>query len=175
MRWGARIVGAALLVGAVVFVAQGANRPPDPSFRRAGAARTPVSGFGSVSYTISRHPAAVRCALLAETEAQRSQGLMGRRDLAGHDGMIFRFPANVAPEVGAFYMKDTPLPLSIAWFDESGAFVSSADMEPCLGRPDCPLYRAARAYRFALEVPKGQLERLGVGEGSQLVVGGPCT
>jgi uncharacterized membrane protein (UPF0127 family) len=96
---------------------------------------------------------------------------MGRKDLGGYDGMIFVFQEDTT---GSFYMLNTPLPLSIAWFDSSGQFVSATDMEPCLTGPDCPLYSAVRPYRFALEVPKGGLAGLGIGPGSTIEIGGQC-
>jgi uncharacterized membrane protein (UPF0127 family) len=130
-----------------------------------------VAGFGEIAYTV-RGISAVRCALLADTEPQRQQGLMNRTDLAGHDGMLFRFPADTTV---SFYMKDTLLPLSIAWFGADGRFVSATDMDPCLGRGDnCPLYPAARPYRYALEVPRGGLAGLGIGPGSTLTLKGAC-
>ena len=77
---------------------------------------------------------------------------------------------------GGFWMRDTIVPLSIAWFDAEGAFVSSTDMAPCPDdEPDCPIYEPAGPYRFALEVPQGDLDELGVGPGSRLALGGPCT
>jgi len=139
----------------------------------ANGARAPVPGFGEVAYRISAMPSALRCALLAETAQQRAQGLMNRRDLAGYDGMLFDFasPVNVG-----FWMKDTPLPLSIAYFDGDGRFVSAVDMAPCLGRGNnCPSYPASGPFRYALEVAQGGLGALGVGPGAVLTTAGPCS
>ena len=85
--------------------------------------------------------------------------------------MIFRFPA---PTTSAFFMRNTPLPLSIAWFDASGRLAGSADMAPCPDRPDCRLYAPDRPYLTALEVTQGGLKALGVGTGSSIAVGGAC-
>ncbi len=160
------------MLAVVVILALGANQPADPYLvdERAPA---PVEGFGQIAFRVegAGGSAAEHCALLAETAEQRSRGLMNRTDLAGHDAMIFRFEEDTT---GAFWMKDTPLPLSIAWFDSSGTFVSSTDMEPCLNQPSCPTYSATGPYRLALEVPQGELPALGVGPGSRLVVEGPC-
>lgn len=129
-------------------------------------------GFGRVSFSI--HAAggpltpAQRCALMATAEAQRQRGLMGARSLDGFTGMLFRFEQDTQT---GFYMKETPMPLSIAWFDAAGGFVGSTDMEPCLGQLSCPSYYAPRPYRFALEVPAGGLTELGAGPGSHLAVG----
>ena len=164
--------GALGAVVVVAIVALGASQPADP-YLVDPAAPAPVEGFGQIAFRVEgpTDSAAKRCALLAETAEQRSRGLMHRTDLAGHDGMIFRFEADTS---GSFWMKDTPLPLSIAWFDSSGTYVSSTDMEPCLNQPSCPTYSAAGPYRFALEVPQGELPALGVGPGSRLVVEGAC-
>ena len=137
------------------------------------------AGFATTSFRVVPHgtPAgetgatARRCALLAETAQQRQRGLMGARSLEGHDGMIFRFEADTS---GGFWMKDTPMPLSIAWFTATGELVGRADMDPCLDRPSCPTYAPPGPYRFALEVPRGGLGALGVEPGARLVVGGPC-
>lgn len=96
---------------------------------------------------------------------------MNRTDLAGYDGMLFQFGQ---PTTVEFYMKNTLIPLSIAWFDASGHFVSSTDMTPCRTQDNCQLYAAVSAYTDALEVSEGGLGRLGIGTGSSLTVGGGC-
>jgi uncharacterized membrane protein (UPF0127 family) len=128
-----------------------------------------VSGFKTVAFTISGRRG---CALLAQTEAERGIGLMNRRDLAGYDAMIFLWPA---PTTEAFYMKDTLIPLSIAWFDQSTHFVSETDMAPCPPAVvSCPLFSAAAPYTVAVEVPEGGLPGLGIGPGSSITLGGAC-
>lgn len=178
LRWA---ILALLVAGGVAFIARGADNPPDPTLSPDSTIklqRTPFGNFGEVAFRVESGPsapaaraAAVRCALLAATEQQQERGLMGRTDIGGYDGMIFQFAADTTV---AFYMKDTPLPLSIAWFDRDGGFVSTTDMPPCIDRPTCPTYSATRPYRYALEVPQGALPRLGIGPGSTLVVGGSC-
>lgn len=176
------LVALVLVSGVGALLAVGANGPPDPRLAPAGASAPSSDGaaveFGEVAFRVT--PAAgaglpatgERCALLAETEAQRQRGLMGRRDLGGYDAMIFRFGADTT---GTFYMRNVPMPLSIAWFDAGGRLVSTADMEPCPDQDGCPQYSAAGPYRFAVEVEKGGLSRLGIGEGSVLSVGGDCS
>jgi hypothetical protein len=133
-------------------------------------------GFRVITITVTRPDGTVEqhCVWLADDEASRERGLMGVSDsgLGGRPGMLFRFPADTTT---AFWMKDTLLPLSIAWFDADGAFVSSTDMPPCpAGTGTCPSYPAARPYRLALEVPLGGLEPLGLETGSSLRAGGAC-
>jgi uncharacterized membrane protein (UPF0127 family) len=157
-----------LIAGGVAFITIGADKPTDPYLV---TTREPITGFGEIAYRVNRSPDATRCALLAQTASQQAKGLMGQTDLAGFDGMLFVFPTDTTQ---TFWMKDTPLPLSIAWFDSAGRFVSSADMEPCLDKPECPSYSAAAPYRYALEVPTGGLGELGIGPGAVVSVGGPC-
>ena len=94
-------------------------------------------------------------------------------DLAGFSGMLFRWPS---PATETFWMRNTRIPLSIAFFDSTGRFVSAADMQPC---PDsvteCPLTSAAAPYTGAIEAPLGGLSALGAVSGSVLAVGAPCS
>jgi uncharacterized membrane protein (UPF0127 family) len=166
LRW---TIAGLVVVAGVVLLLTGANRPPDPVLREGGRGR--VEGFGQIAFRVDKMASARRCALLAQNSEQRSKGLMGRTDLAGYDGMLFVFEEDTR---GAFYMLNTPLPLSIAWFDSDGRFVSATDMEPCLSGPDCPLYHATGPYRYALEVPQGGLAGLGIEPGSRIEIGGDC-
>ena len=84
---------------------------------------------------------------LALTEAARSRGLMNRAQ-APTDGMLFVFPHATN---GGFWMKDTLVPLTVIFFDASGARVRRVAMTPCRRDP-CPVYVPGRAYRFALEL-----------------------
>jgi uncharacterized membrane protein (UPF0127 family) len=87
--------------------------------------------------------------------------------------MVFLFPADTS---SGFWMKDTRLPLSIAWYAVDGSLVSTADMDPCPeGVTDCPITTAAGRYRFAVEVPQGGLGRLGLVEGSTISLSSTCT
>jgi uncharacterized membrane protein (UPF0127 family) len=180
LRWA---IAGLLAVAGVAFLAVGANGPADPTLKPAEGQvslnRTPFGDFGEIGFRIEGttsggSPAqalAVRCALLAETPQQQARGLMERRDLGGYDGMLFRFSSDT--DTG-FWMKDTPLPLSIAFFDAAGQFVSTADMAPCIHQPSCPSYAPDRPYRYALEVPQGALPRLAIGPGTRLVTTGAC-
>ena len=127
------------------------------------AGRTPLRGFGEVAVTIVSGDGKVchECLMSAFSAAQRERGLMEVEDptLGGYDGMLFEFPTEVR---GSFWMRRTPLPLSIAYFDEDGRLVSTADMAPCGDSSDCPTYPAKDQFAYALEVPQGMLEELGV-------------
>ena len=89
---------------------------------------------------------------------------MGVTDLGAPAGMAFVFRESVD---GAFFMFDTPIPLSIAWFATDGAFVSTTDMEPCAtAAADCERYRAGGEFQLAIEVFAGDLTDVGLGPGS---------
>jgi uncharacterized protein len=105
--------------------------------------------------------------LVARTAEQRTQGMMGVLDLGGYAGMVFVFEEDT--EAG-FWMRDTSMPLSIAFLTFGGRVVSTADMEPCLNSDECPRYLPAGPYRRAFEVPQGQFESLGVSAGSVLIL-----
>jgi uncharacterized membrane protein (UPF0127 family) len=154
---------------------------PDTSVPTASN-RTTLAGFGAVAATVRTRDADDRtglsaaralCLLLARSAGQRQQGLMHvtDRSLGGHDGMLFSFPEETS---GTFWMRNTPMPLSIAFFDTDGVLVSTTDMAPCGDSSSCPAYAADGPYRYALEVPKGRLTALGVTDGASLEVGGRC-
>ncbi len=114
------------------------------------------------------------CVWLAATAAEQEQGLQGVTDptLGGLAGMAFSFPSDTDVP---FWMKNTPLPLSLAWFDADGGFVASTDMQPCpVGTRRCPTYSAGGTYRTAIEVPLGRDRELGFVNGSRVLVGGAC-
>jgi uncharacterized membrane protein (UPF0127 family) len=133
-------------------------------------------GFATVGAEITAADGSVCtvCLWAAATPEDRARGLMGVTDLGGADGMAFLYDA---PTEGDFWMRDTPTPLSIAFFAADGAFVSASDMVPCLAGPaaDCPRYGAAGPYTTAIEVFAGDLAGLGIAAGSRLeLVGAPC-
>ena len=102
----------------------------------------------------------------ARTPAQRAQGLMGRRTLAPRAGMTFEYES---PSTGAFWMKNTLIPLDIAFYDGRGRILRILTMQPCRVAA-CPLYDPKVAYRGALEVNAGSFRRWGVGRGDRIVV-----
>jgi uncharacterized protein len=98
---------------------------------------------------------------IAETPEQQSLGLMHRRRLAPNAGMVFVFDG---PTGSGFWMKNTLIPLAIAFFDARGRIVRIMTMEPCRADP-CPVYSPGVLYRGALEVNRGTFGRLGIGRG----------
>ena len=105
---------------------------------------------------------------LATTPRSRERGLMDRTDLPENEGMLFVFP--VAEHL-SFWMKDTLIPLDIAYFDAGGRFVSGATMTPCPPMTPCPTYPSAAPALYALEVREGSLAQWGVAEGWMVETG----
>ena len=98
----------------------------------------------------------------------RRRGLMHRKSLPPMTGMIFRFPE---PHRGGFYMKNTLIPLSIAFYDGDGRVLAVLDMPPCTADP-CPTYDPEVTYNGALEVNRGFFERIGLEKGWRIEVPG---
>jgi uncharacterized protein len=89
---------------------------------------------------------------VADTPESRVKGLMGRTHLAPNTGMLFVFEE---PQPLAFWMKDTVIPLSIAFFDDKKQLIETLDM-PVLRESDGPprLFKSSRPALYALEVPQ---------------------
>ena len=102
----------------------------------------------------------------AETPEQHSLGLMHRTSLPEDEGMVFLF---FQERTGGFWMKNTLIPLSIAFFDDKGRIVSILDMEPCEADP-CEIYDPGVGYSGALEVNQGAFDRWHVSEGDRITV-----
>jgi uncharacterized membrane protein (UPF0127 family) len=157
------VVGVAVVVTIVLLARRDSGSGPGSA-----TAPTRLDDFGETHVTVSSPGDTLAwCMLLAETEAQRNRGLMEVTDptLGGHDGMLFRFDADTNDR---FYMRNTPMPLSIAFIASNGDVVSTTDMAPCDDVGGCPLYSAAAPYRFAIEVPQGQLRHLGIEAGAKV-------
>lgn len=124
-------------------------------------------GDGGAVATIDTGERLVRVEVeLAESAEERQRGLMGRESLPADEGMLFLFDED---HRGGFWMKDTLVPLSIAFLDEGGAVLAILHMEPCAADP-CPVYDPGVAYRSALEVNRGAFEAWGVETGDVVVL-----
>jgi len=102
---------------------------------------------------------------VAATPPQRAQGLMGRTRLDHNAGMLFVFEQ---PGVHCFWMKNTLIPLSIAFLADDGTIVNIADMQPQTLDPHCPKVPVSHA----LEVKQGGFRSRGIQPGMRLY-GGP--
>jgi uncharacterized membrane protein (UPF0127 family) len=98
---------------------------------------------------------------VAQTPEQRSTGLMFRSAMGPNEGMLFAFEA---PGQQCFWMKNTLLPLSIAFIADDGSIVNLADMQPKSEASHC----AAQPVRFALEMNQGCFAKRGIKPGFKL-------
>jgi uncharacterized membrane protein (UPF0127 family) len=103
---------------------------------------------------------------VAETPEQRRFGLMFRESLGNRSGMVFLFFETTS---GAFWMKNTVIPLSIAFFDGDGIIRAILDMEPCKEEP-CRLYHPRVSYAGALEVNQGAFDDWNVSVGDRITI-----
>ena len=100
-------------------------------------------------------------AAVAQTPEQRQTGLMFRREMAQHEGMLFVFEQASAQ---CFWMKDTLLPLSIAFLADDGSVVNLADMKPQALDSHC----SAQPVRYVLEMNQGWFAKRGIKPGSKI-------
>ena len=100
-------------------------------------------------------------AQVASTPTQRQIGLMQRRDMPTHEGMLFVFEQ---PGVQCFWMKNTPLPLTAAFVADDGTIVNLADMQPLSEDSHC----SAKPVRYVLEMNQGWFAQRGLKAGSKL-------
>lgn len=117
------------------------------------------TGFAATTARLTEPDGSVceRCLLLASTIAEHQRGLMGVTSLGGYDGMAFEY---AAPSRAAYWMKDTVLPLSIAFYAPTGDRVGAFAMDPCAADP-CPSTGPADPFTVAVEVAQGRLDELG--------------
>jgi uncharacterized protein len=100
-------------------------------------------------------------AQVAHTPEQRTIGLMFRREMPQHEGMLFVFEQ---PSAQCFWMKNTFLPLTAAFVADDGTIVNLADMKPQTTDSHC----SAKPVRYVLEMNQGWFAKKGVKAGSKL-------
>jgi uncharacterized membrane protein (UPF0127 family) len=123
---------------------------------------------GTVAYRLepAGGPATTVRLEVAADPASRARGLMGRTKVPEGDGD--GLPVSGRREPRPFWMKNTLVPLSIAFVAADGRVVSVAEMTPCKADP-CPTYAPAGPYRYAVELAAGSFGAAGVGPGAKVV------
>lgn len=112
----------------------------------------------SVQLTAGMH--AIR-AEVADTMGTRMEGLMFRKTMPQNAGMVFVFDE---VSTHCMWMKNTFLPLSVAFIDDAGTIVNIEDMAPHTEQSHC----AKKPVRFALEMNKGWFAQRGLKPGAKL-------
>ena len=125
-----------------------------------GAMVLPATADPLVTHTLRIKGHEVR-AEVAVTEQARLRGLMFRDSLAKNSGMLFAYPH---PEVSAMWMKNTKIPLSVAFIDAGGRILNIAEMEPLSEEP----HASAGAAAYALEMNLGWFRKNGIKAGDRI-------
>jgi uncharacterized membrane protein (UPF0127 family) len=102
---------------------------------------------------------------IARTTEEKRQGLMFRESLDDGQGMLFVFDRD---QIMSFYMKNTLIPLSIAFIRSDGGIAEIRRLRPL----DESTVLSSRSVRYALEVPQGWFERAGIKVGDRLLLSG---
>ncbi len=128
-----------------------------------GAAASIAAGAAIAQLPILELSAGIHLirAEVAYTFETRAQGLMFRNHLGSNEGMFFVFPQS---EPYCMWMKNTLIPLSVAFVDEKGKIVSVSEMQPQTETSHC----AAAPAKFALEMPAGWFARKGIKPGTTI-------
>ncbi|WP_020201733.1 MULTISPECIES: DUF192 domain-containing protein [Cupriavidus] len=128
------------------------------AFLTSALAQAPASGLPVRQLTAGMY--AIKAAIAATPES-RELGLMYRKNMPANEGMLFVFEDKAGH---CFWMKNTDLPLSIAFLADDGAIVNIEDMAPQTEDNHCP--RAA--VRYALEMNKGWFAQKGLKAGAKI-------
>jgi uncharacterized membrane protein (UPF0127 family) len=124
-----------------------------PAFAQDGPQKLPAIKLNAGMHIIQ--------AEVAQTPAQRSIGLMNRPSMGANEGMLFVFEQ---PAEQCFWMKNTLLPLSIAFLADDGTVVNIENMSPQTLDSHC----SRKDVRFALEMNVGWFAKRGIKAGSRL-------
>jgi uncharacterized membrane protein (UPF0127 family) len=146
--------------------ADGSPAPVQPEAAIVSARGLPLGDF-TIS-TDGQPPLSLEVEIADTPEATRA-GLMGVAHLPELQGMVFLSPTGTSST--PFWMKDTLIPLDIAFWDAEGQVFDIQQMQPCAA-PDasCPRYQPSGEWTGALEVNLGLLERNGVREGAHVTL-----
>ena len=128
----------------------------------ASAQDGPQPRLDTIELTAGMH---VIHAELAQTPQQQMTGMMFRKEMGANDGMLFA-DAQASPR--CFWMRNTLLPLSIAFIDDDGSIVNIADMQPQTEQSHC----STQPVRYVLEMNQGWFAKRGIQPGFRLR-GGP--
>ncbi len=124
----------------------------------AGAQDAPQLSLPRVKLTAGMHQIDAQLAL---TPQQRAVGLMFRREMPSHEGMLFVFEQ---PSRQCFWMQNTLLPLTAAFVADDGTIVNLADMKPQTTDSHC----STQPVRYVLEMNQGWFAKRGLKAGSKL-------
>ena len=143
----------AVLAAAWCLAALGAVLPATAWAQTGPQPRLPTTTLGAGMHKI--------VAELAVTPQQQATGMMMRREMGASEGMLF---VNDTPGVRCFWMRNTLIPLTIAFVADDGRIVNLADMQPQSDQEHC----SAEPVRFALEMRQGWFAKRNIRAGFKL-------
>lgn len=120
--------------------------------------------FFATMIFLNGHPLEVE---IAQTPEERRQGLMGRLDLPAGRGMLFIYPGE-EPRVQTFWMKNTKIPLSIAFFGPDQRLIKMVDLNPPISDLYIPTCSSDQPILYALEVPQGWFAEHNIQQGDRI-------
>jgi uncharacterized membrane protein (UPF0127 family) len=126
-----------------------------------GLSSAPASADPLLTYPLKIKGHTLRAELAASEEEKRT-GLMFRRNLGENSGMLFVYEREGR---WAMWMKNTYLPLSVAFIDRDGRIINIEDMQPLTEDS----HQAAGPAKYALEVNQGWFARRGIGKGDRVL------
>jgi uncharacterized membrane protein (UPF0127 family) len=152
-----RIIVAALTTIAIVpaLVSAGCDSNDSPTAMTSATPAQTTPAGPAVTFHTSTGTSASLSVEIADTVEERAVGLMNRESLAEDAGMLFAWPEDTE---SGFWMKDTLIPLSIAFIDAAGVIVDIQDMQP----QDETLHYSPAQYRYAVEANQGWFARYGI-------------
>ena len=135
-----------------------------------GTTATDPPGFTRITFVNKDGSEVDLLVEVADTGEERARGLMFRERLPEEQGMLFVFDEAVQ---ATFWMKDTTIPLSIAFIEGEGEIVDIQDMEPLSEE----LHTPGEPYLYAVEANQGWFEekRIGIGSGVRIARSTPAT
>jgi len=128
------------------------------------AQETPQTNLQRTTLTAGIHQIDAQ---LSITPAEHAIGLMYRKEMEQHEGMLFVFPT---PSLQCFWMKNTVIPLTVAFLADDGMILNMDDMKPQTEESHCSI----KPVRYVLEMNKGWFAKKGIKAGMKLT-GQPFT
>lgn len=122
------------------------------------AQEAPQANLQHTSLTSGIHQIDVQ---LAITPSEHAIGLMYRKEMEQHEGMLFVFPT---PSLQCFWMKNTLIPLTVAFLADDGMILNMDDMKPQTEESHCSI----KPVRYVLEMNKGWFAKKGIKPGMKL-------
>ena len=123
-----------------------------------GFAQSPQTQLARTRLTVGMHLLDVQ---VAQTPQERQIGLMFRKEMPQHEGMLFVFEQ---PATQCFWMRNTLIPLTAAFVADDGTIVNLADMKPQTDDSHC----SAKPVRFVLEMNQGWFAKRSIQAGYRL-------